>query len=440
MWLQMIYPYYPGYWGDGDGSGTVTATFTWVPDPNNPSEEPTPLSVKEGADVSAGTDGTHPANADDGLGDAPIITTSEYSSMANSHGRHVSQQGKQSPVVITRTLSGQCINGVLLMDYEASIDSRTLTIGCVTNAKVPSLDAGGNATIDANGDQNFQAAPHPLSDGEGDTIYSYNDITTGGEGLTSPVTTRLSFTPKFGGDWHWKQTFDHEGNATDGPDVVNPATWSWSPNESEDTWNYGKWSAPFAQNFCYLDGEPQGTDGTTSKTITYSATDNTDGTSATASIDMQVHDPYEANYPDHITHSAENPRAVSATAISPGTPAGGPVTIQLNVSQSVTYNLTVSVVGPLSEWVANLLGVSLSGSVGGSTTIGYTIPAPDVPQNYGTYAVAYDLYDNHVGKADQWGAGGYVGTVPYNIKVGNPSGVAIKPFTPYFPVSVNGGP
>lgn len=48
--------------------------------------------------------------------------------MADSHGSHLVNEGKDSPVTITRTLSAQCYMGVLQMQYQADQDSRILTI------------------------------------------------------------------------------------------------------------------------------------------------------------------------------------------------------------------------------------------------------------------------------------------------------------------------
>ena len=80
----------------------------------------------------------------------------------------------------------------------------------------------------------------------GDTLYSYHSYTdnsvNGGDLVTdAPLLNWIYFTPNYTGNWHYKQGITHDGNSIVVPNVVAP-DWSWSPNESEDSWDYGKCS------------------------------------------------------------------------------------------------------------------------------------------------------------------------------------------------------
>jgi len=130
-------PNSPGYSASGSASGTVTATFTWTPDPNNPSEPPTPLCVLEKGYANAG--GGSGLGADDGLGDAatggPTFPTSQ--------GSHLTLAGTTSPVVLTHTLSDTCPNGIGEMTYQATGYPVTLGLGGTT----PGSDGSANILI-----------------------------------------------------------------------------------------------------------------------------------------------------------------------------------------------------------------------------------------------------------------------------------------------------
>lgn len=73
-------------------------------------------------------------------------------------------------------------------------------------------------------------------------------------------------------------------------------SWSWSPDESADTWGFGKWAAPYGTWIVTGDGVWMQTQPSapvpTEQTLTYTATD-LDGAQATAKYIMKFHDPYE---------------------------------------------------------------------------------------------------------------------------------------------------
>ena len=316
------------------------------------------------------------------------------------------------------------------------LDSRDIRIGdLVTAANDPVIDPTTNTvTQDANGDNNYQPGPQYQTDHE-DTVYSYYNCfhDQNNQIISVPLVNWIDLTAYFAGDWHWKTGQDHDGNTVSVPDVVDPDTWSWSPNESEDTWDYGEFSMPYASNFSYLDGQPVGQDAPQQYHIGYSAADNTDGATRSPKLTLTVHDPVEQNYPDHLTSDfLTNERQVGAQWISPG--YGQSFT--LTESTPAPYNLTVSLSAGPATWIAKLLGINLSLNYSGTATGGsYTVT--DVQAGYATWLVLYDAYDVHKGKVDQWGTDGYEGTAAYSISVPYDPPLAYGRATP---VLVGGSP
>ena len=192
----------PGYSASGSASGTVTATFTWTPDPNNPSEPPTPLCVLEKANANAG-DSTETPSADDGLGDAatggPTFVTSQ--------GSHLTLAGTTSPVVLTHTLSATCPNGI--------------------------------------GEMTYQAIGYPVTLGLGGTIQNSSDGSTDiliGQKCTASLSggggTLSGWQWKVGGTTFQSWTVSQDQTTTtyvDGPGPLDIATPSWYWNDSHPT-------------------------------------------------------------------------------------------------------------------------------------------------------------------------------------------------------------
>lgn len=397
-------------------SGTITPVFRCTDNTGDPT-----LYVKITAGASASQRyGSNDAAASDGMGDPSVPGYRGYPPFVagySSNGVHLVQKQAPGSVQIGTLVSLSPImvsaNGVSeTIGLKAVPDSRGVTIGYATSKKAPALDTSGNQTTDANGDPNF--APVPNDAGVGDTVYSYHSYSsnTASNGVYSnidvPVLNWIVFSPNFIGNWHWKTAEDHDGNATDAPDVVNPDTWSWSPDESDDYWDYGKCEMPFAPKFQYQDGQPTGQDGSQQYQVSYTATDNTDSATATANYAMTVHDPYENNYTDHVTRGIENVRMAPNAAYVRSTQDDSTLTVY--AEQGDSWSIGVSVDGQVGKWLAANLGIN--GTYTYSYNAGVQTSLQHVNTGYATYLEEFDAYKYHVGKVDVWSAGGYGGTAP----------------------------
>lgn len=151
--------------------------------------------------------------------------------------------------------------------------------------------------------------------------------------------------------------------------------------------------------------------------MSYTATDNTGGATATAKYVMMVHDPYEKSYPDHTrsgienVHPAPNSQYVRSTA-----PPGQTQDLNVYSERSDSWAVSASAAGPLSEWIAEILKINLEAQYTATVNVGQGAVVKDVPGGYATYLEYYEAYDYHWGKADTWSAGGYTGTQTYWLK------------------------
>lgn len=456
------------YWGStGAVSLGVTAKLTWTRDNVPPPYAPDTSSPPPTVDVLeiAGADSSQflfnptglSTDANDGLGDAvthPDAPSGPGGYGSDSTGKHLHHltvpAGQDWVMLPTRSLGASLSWDTTQMtgspgmnvNYAVQLDNRAVTIiSAATNKKVPDLDANDNQTTDANGDLDYKAVPNtPDSDGtmNGDTIYTYHSLKTtvvgdtGGGGtlslLDSPVQNWIEFTSAYTGNWHYKQGITHSGDSVIVPDVVSPDTWSWSPSESEDTWDYAKCLMPWAINYSVADGVPTGKDAPTKYPISYSATDNTDNVMATANYNMMVHDPSEKNYPDHATYrNKENFRKYpNAQWVSSGNDPTKSYDLEVHTDTSESIDITISPGGKLEKWMSSVLGFTLDISASYDVGVGQGETVKDVELGYGTYCMSYEMVDYHVGKVDSWGVTGYEGTSPYNIRVHENPAVGIQ--------------
>ncbi len=375
-------------------TATVTTTFTWQPDPNNLNDPPTPLYVKETVNIVARYKAT---SADDGLGDATVISSDNYS--AQSQGTHLVQLGKTSPATLTRTLSGQCGYGEVQMAYEADVDSRAVVLH---------RDGAHGETVDADGTTH------------GDTIYSYlaDYLPRTEEGFPSTEDHKnwQVFHPYLTGSWSQRPMINLEA----GPNI----NWQWSPNESEDTWSMGKVSMHY-RTFRTFNDAPQHQDTSEERDITYTATDNQDGATATATYILTVHDPYEKYIDNPPAPSRENIQrrgSISFTA----TPAA--LTGTSYFEQADSWGASISAAGPLDEWIADTLGFRLDLSYSFTVNQGASVNLGPYQPGYGSWAETYDEYTTYTGTAKIYDAGGYCGTHDYYVKV--PTGTGIQAHSP----------
>ena len=474
-----------------DIKGHLEADWVYIGPPPAPPYVDIQATTQQEADATAdyglslvfsGVSAT--ATANDGLGGvitataAPHLTLLPYSfgdavylPLQSYYHWRVPVVGGKARVVVNGHVSGTASDGIAYGDYigyNASTptnggtvatsdstlagtmqhDDRAVTISAdvdTTSKKVPLLDAAGNQTTDANGDPNYTTASNAADlNGtmHGDTIYSYHFYTDytqnsgdgGGSVYDALLWNWIDFHPNYTGNWHYKQGITHNGDSVIVPNVVAPDTWSWSPNESEDTWDYGKCSMPWATNYSETDTTgPTGQDAPQEYDVQYSATDNTDGANAIAKYIMTVHDPYEHNYPDHTAYVLNHFRPVPGPAYSRASYDNEALTV--NVTNGDSWTVTGSINCPLAmaKWVASAIGLTFQVSRQYSFSAGVvqTVTSPysyhgqtyTVHEGDETYMEEFDQYVRHYGKVDTWGVSGYSGAQPYDFLLpDNPSG------------------
>jgi hypothetical protein len=249
----------------------------------------------------------------------------------------------------------------------------------------------------------------------GDTIYSttnynwqyneYNQI------IADPGTWTPNwqvYEPNYIGNWGWVFGQDHWGHSEDVPN----AGFTWSPNESQDTWDWGTVEAP-AGNITYQNGTPKGSPtGPSMQTVSYTAISNVDGAQATANYDITYHDPFEIVSDTKTNAVASGPLYGSDPNASDNTldivwgyAAAGTFTISKGSSSSQGLEIG----GALSPSWLELLGVecnvAATSEVGQDTsqssTFQFTIPAGDY-----TYPMFTATYVRNTVLYRQWGSAG----------------------------------
>ena len=329
------------------------------------------------------------------------------------------------------------VNADAQVSAQAAHDDRAVTISAsvdATSKKVPLLDANGNQTNDANGDPNYTTMPNARDvNGTmyGDTLYSIHNYLSQSppSGSTSPsapvdvgTLNWIYFTPNYSGNWHYKSGTTHNGDSDVVPDVVDPDTWMWSPNESEDTWDYGKCSMPWAPKFTEHDSSPTGQDSPTTYPVSYSATDNTDQANATASYLMRVHDPYEQNYTDHTQDMTDDANERKLGDYGTQAQFDGS-TISATVTTGNPWTVTVKGSGEIPlPWIGGAIGVDVEKTVTDDAKIGVSCSDNHTKAGDYSYPEAVDHYIRHYGKVDTWSTGGYTGTQAYQVwDIGQPA-------------------
>jgi hypothetical protein len=218
------------------------------------------------------------------------------------------------------------------------------------------------------------------------------------------------YLPTYFGKWGWITGQDHFGHTEDVPN----AGFSWSPSESEDTWDWGTVEAPVG-NISYLDGEPVGSaDPPTSTTVSYTATSNVDQAVATANYDITYHDQFE-----EVSDTVTTATATGPLFGSDPTNGGDGLDIVIGPAiagmQAVTQGTSSSqgqgLEGGLSaEWLG-IFGIDFDATktfnvetVSSATS---TLPF-DVAQGSYTYPEFVDAYNRHTVLYRQWGASGEI--------------------------------
>jgi hypothetical protein len=395
------------------GQVTITTTLTWVGDGLPPPKTPVYLKETANTTVYFGPNGS--ATADDGFGDPTPNPNDVVSS-----GSHLTQHdGSSGTITLIRTLTcsatgtvgnqsgpGNGTSGVgVMFNYSVAEDNRGVTL---------TRQGAHGETVDAEGNRH------------GDTLYSYYQSTYGGDFgqvITQNIINWQYFTANVVGSW--LQYLD----GTTYP--LLSFTWTWTPNESQDTWNNGIWSMPDGQ--LAVDITPTGTtytgsDSPQSQTITYTATSTTDGTQATATYYLTMHDPYE-------TVTSQTANTYGTWTNFPGMPQVPNYSNQTvssgqgYVEQSISVSFGVSIQPNITVGTFELgkLGLGANASFTYTINAGQTANPVQVPPNYYTILQYAGAYVEHTGTADVWDTGGPLGITSFDFLVPNGWGLRMMP-------------
>ena len=250
--------------------------------------------------------------------------------------------------------------------------------------------------------------------------YSHHYWTDGGDPPSTmdiPFSNWITFTPNFEGVWHWKSWTNHNGDPCSAPDVVDPDIWSWSPNESEDGWDYGKVSMGYGQ-IEYVDGVAQGQPtGNQTYHVSYTATDNTDKASATANAKIALHDEWENKQNDSPATTGHSKKtcfyadgAKAAVRNDTSTKFTTAPTWTLTVNGSVTLGFKFS--PPFDVGWAKVLGVEVNAAVTVGGSVGVSVPGPLLDPGYWIFPIVTTTWNTNNYLVDHYTVTGFEATYP----------------------------
>ncbi len=261
----------------------------------------------------------------------------------------------------------------------------------------------------------------------GDTIRSYKRTDPlFGNTVTTPVVNWQQFDAVLSGSWHTKIVmFDFNVNTV--PDV----SYQWQPAYSAATMFWNQWSQKFGQQNWLIDHWNGSSGGPDPDTMTYTATDNQDGISATAVYYLTRHDIYEemSHHTDNTIEINERP-AGSGNINNPSDKnmdvLGGYYEVSGGWSLGINFQPDLDVDG----WQLANLGLSLSYTYTVATNAGQNCPGILLPPHTYTYLTIKDTYTRPWGTAYKWDAGGFAGEVAFDFQVPRPAGYSLHMHEP----------
>lgn len=389
------YTYAPS--GSYASSGDITATLTWTPSsPTDlpPADQQTSLSVLEDASATAQWHGpgAYPPDCvrvvSDGLTDPGVVNydTPEADTLV-SRGKHLIQVG------VTRGADG-VYRAVLPPRHLAASGTKgsgswltTVPIAYTAqpdNRRVEIARGGGKPAFIGNDGKRHGEWTEPGGTMHGETTYSFLYGSQSGNPAPKLSSNWVYFASALYGRWTKRIVYDSSGQISGySPDVA----WSWSPAESDDTINSAKCQMPQSGITYYDNGSSSGSAaGPIDYPVTYTATDNGDGATATVSYILSVHDQWEnlrldpthpydpvdindlvkvagSNYPAQINPDYEHDAPVGPLSV--GATVGFQFSAQLNGTFKISDFFT--------------LGGNFTATGSASVTANQSITGPPIP-------------------------------------------------------------
>jgi hypothetical protein len=406
---------YAGGSADLSVSGQVTLSFQWQGLAGQPV---TPLYVLLNGQADAIMYSPASFSASDGLGDTAIPTTPQGAPFVVtdiSMGKHLVQKTappNAGPGYVLSldpiTLSASADPGSnAYVGLSGTVDTRGLTLsrsGTTPTGILLSPDGQPHGEyVDASGT------------GHGETTYSYIDNETNdGTGSSEQDDGNWqTFSANFQGGWSTR-TYINEVSGQSYTDY--DVTWSWYPSESNDTLHTGLWKMPYGgmniDNGIWVGTPSPAVPGY----ITYTATDNQNPATATATYDLTVHEPWD-------NKRASNPATTLNTTKTFLTgPDGFPIGVGNTTNQtqaavpqaglSITASATLGfsfTSGFTVDWAEALgIAVNLNGTL--SATVSVTSPGPELPPQQESFPYVLTSWTTDHYWLDNYSSAGYIGT------------------------------
>ena len=237
--------------------------------------------------------------------------------------------------------------------------------------------------------QDGARSPGKVYSPDGQLHGEYVDASGVGHGETTYSTQQPNqpnwqyFHPTFLGKWTQKNATNLLGSSGTVPDV----TWSWSPNESEDTWDTGKCEMPNSGISYNSDGTSSGKSaGPVAYPVTYTATDNGDHATAAASYALTVHDQWDNLRldPSHPFDAVDILNPVQINGVNyplqvnldyTKTQPVGPLTLAVTIATQLSFQPSGTF--KLSNFLT--LGGSFTASASVSFAANQTVTGPAIP-------------------------------------------------------------
>ena len=211
----------------------------------------------------------------------------------------------------------------------------------------------------------------------GDTVFSRNDKVFFTDPMrlgyqSVPWLNTQNFEAVFSSGWPTITGSSYYGAfGTQAPNIVN---WKWTPNSPVDTWDHGAVPVPFGTEYEQTDAAGVMTllgpvDTSVPYSVSYTATDKTDGAQGTASYVVTIHDPFDnVREVDKFGNPASSGGlADSAGSVIEGQASGDMPQDSISVIETVDTDV---------DWTDGEIGVA--GVTGGSAIVLTLFPDPPV--------------------------------------------------------------
>ena len=406
---------------------TVKVSADWVSNPDEPNDRPPDkLYLVETASCSAGVpahDLYSPTNRPIGVEvltiSNPVVETTrtsddgraKYSDGPPKITQYDNPERKTHFDLVTRTFTAEAVAIIPPVDH-SDRDGQFIASGAGVNVGYSayvyskgvflSREGAHHETIDADGNWH------------GDTIYSRRSSGSDAFWTSDGLNWQL-FNAIRTGTWDYSKT-----------------TWTWQPAYSEANFYSNQWAMVHGGTYWYngmLKGTPADS---VSGTMTYTASDASDGGSATAKYFLKVHEPFKTKGTPISSRVIKNEHEVVGWATA--SYDGQPITLTYEIGYGWTVGISFGGNLKASEAAGLELGfdASYSRTYSGSRSLSITLN-----RGFRVRLMAGDYFKVYSGTSEAYDTGGSVGDVDWEVDVPDGDTVFLSP--PEYVGDPNGG-